>query len=890
MAPAGESIEAVANAITWIGYWTSADFDVASLRGDALGWSGEDVRRFVGSKGRDAPSEEIVDTQDSPCPFTGAGASWNIAQVPEPWWVSAQSHDEGPLDDESIPRKLEGWWRVEEYERDRLSEVGEDLVVGELCFVEKLWNDRVRVYKVDEQDTLGICRLNRACDLQLMKKKGQYAGAHWDLLRDNGEGGDDPDDIRVGQRRPLLGGEYGQLKLKGIEAQVLSYVEWMDRWTVEIPVKDGKGKNLCIAVVPDQLREPKMPRDPRANGHVTLDLSLRAKSLELAFRDAELRAQGPGIEKATGGVGDGRFRLRMRFVSRVKPGGRVWAGADDSPYSYAEVRYIASGDYGMVYRVLRMVDPAKKAVDNSGDAEEEDPHLVLDVPRGCDKSAIAKAYRKMARKMHPDKVPENEREKAVEAFQRVHQAYEALLADPERSSDLLVLKVQHPFPPGKGKKVSIPMSFHTEVKCLTLVSQLRLPNVQKIVEVGPREEFIVSWPYIPEALLPCNETDGVNQVDRVDLVRQGWSDFSRSRRSAQQIIRTMMALIRHDVMVVDPVQNIIVERESGEPLFIDFGRGETAGSIYTTRIKTFMKKVLSLLVRCIAKVSYDVVAKFIRDIENTLFEELEQWQDEKTRDQKQALALVASSTKWQEGIQCCRDIWASDEENPFRKMFVDTKDVLPGHRDLREARELALEQDSDEENNAERDDYDDDPEGLCDADITTLTPVQRLLRAKRKKSRRAKLPKERPNITVKLMESLPDGTLGLGLDDADEDQRGVVIVQIHKQMQSAGWEVGDRIIEINGQEVDEWDDFKRAWDIAKQFGTNGVVFGLVRFGLDTPPEPSVPKCLHCGSKGKHLQKCTNWKHMPDGVDCVFFCGRDCQKEAWKACKQSADKG
>merc|ERR1712048_742286 len=97
---------------------------------------------------------------------------------------------------------------------------------------------------------------------------------------------------------------------------------------------------------------------------------------------------------------------------------------------------------------------------------------------------------------------------------------------------------------------------------------------------------------------------GLGQVDRVDLVRQGWSDFSRSRRSAQQVVRTMMSLIRHDVMVVDPMQNIIVDRESGEPLFIDFGRGETAGSIYTTRIKTFMKKVLQLLVRSVSKSSY----------------------------------------------------------------------------------------------------------------------------------------------------------------------------------------------------------------------------------------------------------------------------------------------
>ena len=34
---------------------------------------------------------------------------------------------------------------------------------------------------------------------------------------------------------------------------------------------------------------------------------------------------------------------------------------------------------------------------------------------------------------------------------------------------------------------------------------------------------------------------------------------------------------------------------------------------------------------------------------------LERWQDEKTRDQRKAVALVASSTKWQEGIECCRE-------------------------------------------------------------------------------------------------------------------------------------------------------------------------------------------------------------------------------------------
>ena len=53
----------------------------------------------------------------------------------------------------------------------------------------------------------------------------------------------------------------------------------------------------------------------------------------------------------------------------------------------------------------------------------------------------------------------------------------------------------------------------------------------------------------------------------------------------------MIQLVRHDLMTVDPEYNILVERESGCPLFIDFGRGETIGSVYVSRIRTFMKKV-----------------------------------------------------------------------------------------------------------------------------------------------------------------------------------------------------------------------------------------------------------------------------------------------------------
>lgn len=862
-------IEALATAINWVGLWRQADFD-SPLRSDALTWTNDEVRHYVRSGGTELPQHQ-VDREDSACPFTGAGACWK-SDVPTPWWVDAQSHTEGPADDESIPRKLEGWWRVMEFRRDADTEAGQDLDVGELCFLEKLWTDRVRIFKAGHKGPAGEIPLSRVCDLQLTSKADTSIGSRWDLLRDVGEGGDDPDDIQVGQRRLLLGGEYGSLKLKGLECEVLNYVEWLDRWTVEIPVKDQKGKNLVIAVIPAQLRHPKLPRDPKRNAKVNLGLALRSRALELHWQEAD------GSESMTGGSDSStKFRMQLRYVSRVRPGGRIWTSGSDSMYQYVEVRYVASGDYGLVFRVLRMVDSSKATQD------EEDPYLVLDVPRGSDRATIAKSYRRLARRWHPDKVKEEEHDQAVLEFRRIHQAYENLVADPERSSDLMVLKMQHPLPT-KKKRITIPMAFQTEAKCLSLVSQLRIPNVQRLVEVGPENEFIVSWPYIPEALIPNNQCDGVSQVDRVDLVRNGWSDYSRSRHSAQKVIQMMVALIRHDVMIVDPIQNIIIDRESGEPLMIDFGRGETAGSIYTTRIKTFMKKVLQLLARSVSKASYDVAARYIRSLEDTLFQCLERWQDERTRDQKKALAVAASSMKWQEGIECCREIWHSDDDNPFRKMFKDHKDVLPADRVLREA--CPAEAESEPGSDEEQQEKHDDPEGLCDADISTLTPVQRLLRAKRKKARRTSKAPEKPNVRIYLKETLPDGTLGLGLDDADEDLGGLIVVSVERQSEKVGWHPGDRIVELNGLQIDDWEDFKSAWSTAKQFSTTGVVFGVMREGMPALDEPNTEaRCWHCNVKGDHLLRCSNWAWSKQ--EAVFFCGRDCQKQAWQEAKRKA---
>lgn len=58
-----------------------------------------------------------------------------------------------------------------------------------------------------------------------------------------------------------------------------------------------------------------------------------------------------------------------------------------------------------------------------------DPYAILGVPRGSDEAAIKKAYRKLAKELHPDKNKDNP--KATERFSQVTQAYD-LLTDKDK--------------------------------------------------------------------------------------------------------------------------------------------------------------------------------------------------------------------------------------------------------------------------------------------------------------------------------------------------------------------------------------------------------------------------------------------------------------------------
>ena len=66
-------------------------------------------------------------------------------------------------------------------------------------------------------------------------------------------------------------------------------------------------------------------------------------------------------------------------------------------------------------------------------AAKRDYYEVLGVSKSADADAIKKAYRKLAKKYHPDANPDN-KEEAEEKFKEVQEAYEVLSDDNKRAA------------------------------------------------------------------------------------------------------------------------------------------------------------------------------------------------------------------------------------------------------------------------------------------------------------------------------------------------------------------------------------------------------------------------------------------------------------------------
>lgn len=65
--------------------------------------------------------------------------------------------------------------------------------------------------------------------------------------------------------------------------------------------------------------------------------------------------------------------------------------------------------------------------------KEDDYYSILGLSKNCKPKDVKKAYRKLALKYHPDKVPEGEREEAEKKFIQVSEAYSVLSDDEKRN-------------------------------------------------------------------------------------------------------------------------------------------------------------------------------------------------------------------------------------------------------------------------------------------------------------------------------------------------------------------------------------------------------------------------------------------------------------------------
>ena len=138
--------------------------------------------------------------------------------------------------------------------------------------------------------------------------------------------------------------------------------------------------------------------------------------------EASSLLHGHGADRARGPLPGARLHLGRRH--RLRPGRR---GAGDPGHRGADPHGLPGIDgRGARGRALRLPDPRRRMMRTP--AVSQDPYETLGVSRDADGDAIKKAYRRLARQLHPDVNPDPATQ---ERFKEVTRAYE-VLSDPEK--------------------------------------------------------------------------------------------------------------------------------------------------------------------------------------------------------------------------------------------------------------------------------------------------------------------------------------------------------------------------------------------------------------------------------------------------------------------------
>ena len=158
------------------------------------------------------------------------------------------------------------------------------------------------------------------------------------------------------------------------------------------------------------------------NTDITLLAFVRPTLLKVVKAHLELRQYDKAIEEAQKHVANEESVEGLLALGGARLAAERY---DDAIRTYHRAFEIAPDD--QKNDVRQKVQEAETA---SKQSKEKNYYKILDVPRTAQQKEIKKAYRELALRWHPDKVSEDEKERAEKMFQDISEAYE-ILSDKE---------------------------------------------------------------------------------------------------------------------------------------------------------------------------------------------------------------------------------------------------------------------------------------------------------------------------------------------------------------------------------------------------------------------------------------------------------------------------